>query len=174
MLGPCPATFFVMADLAANSRAARYKAKKPAVISPLALESVPDRRPARDRARHQRRDSRTAAVRQELSAALIADLKVWMREQRGKLSRATTLPKRWTTCSSAGMRSHFLDDGRICLSNNTAERALLGIALGRKSQLFCGPRRHKLRSKYTSKRQSKGRRAALDATPIFSANARQH
>ena len=32
----------------------------------------------------------------------------------------------------------FLDDGRICLSNNAAERALRGIALGRKSWLFCG------------------------------------
>ncbi|SFV18815.1 transposase domain-containing protein, partial [Bradyrhizobium arachidis] len=30
------------------------------------------------------------------------------------------------------------DDGRICLSNNAAERALRGIALGRKSWLFCG------------------------------------
>lgn len=32
----------------------------------------------------------------------------------------------------------FLDDGRICLSNNAAERALRGVALGRKSWLFCG------------------------------------
>jgi hypothetical protein len=31
-----------------------------------------------------------------------------------------------------------LDGGRICLSNNAAERALRGIALGRKSWLFCG------------------------------------
>jgi hypothetical protein len=29
-------------------------------------------------------------------------------------------------------------DGRICLTNNAAERALRGIALGRKSWLFCG------------------------------------
>jgi hypothetical protein len=29
--------------------------------------------------------------------------------------------------------TRFLDDGRICLSNNAAERALRGIALGRKS-----------------------------------------
>ena len=32
----------------------------------------------------------------------------------------------------------FLDDGRVCMSNNAAERALRGIALGRKSWLFCG------------------------------------
>ena len=34
--------------------------------------------------------------------------------------------------------ARFLDDGRICLSNNAAERALRGIALGRKSWLFAG------------------------------------
>ncbi len=35
----------------------------------------------------------------------------------------------------------FLDDGRICLSNNSAERALRGFALGRKSWLFAGSER---------------------------------
>jgi hypothetical protein len=34
--------------------------------------------------------------------------------------------------------ARFIDDGRICLTNNAAERALRGIALGRKSWLFCG------------------------------------
>ena len=37
-----------------------------------------------------------------------------------------------------GSFSLFLTDGRICLSNNAAERALRGIALGRKSWLFAG------------------------------------
>ncbi|TSD82084.1 IS66 family transposase, partial [Mycobacterium sp. KBS0706] len=40
--------------------------------------------------------------------------------------------KRWPAFT------RFLDDGRICLSNNVAERALRGIALGRKSWLFAG------------------------------------
>ena len=35
----------------------------------------------------------------------------------------------------------FLDDGRICLSNNAAERALRGFALGGKSWLFAGSER---------------------------------
>ncbi|MGX5806094.1 IS66 family transposase [Bradyrhizobium sp. Arg314] len=41
----------------------------------------------------------------------------------------------------------FLDDGRACLSNNTAERALRGFALGRKSLAVCGlqPRRRACR-----------------------------
>ena len=62
-----------------------------------------------------------------------------MREQRAKLSRANDVAKamdyilkRWAAFT------RFLDDGRICLSNNAAERALRGIALGRKSWLFCG------------------------------------
>jgi transposase len=42
------------------------------------------------------------------------------------------LLKRWAAFT------RFLDDGRICLSNNAAERALRGIALGRKSWLFAG------------------------------------
>jgi hypothetical protein len=34
--------------------------------------------------------------------------------------------------------AHFINDGRICLTNNAAERALRGFALGRKSWLFAG------------------------------------
>jgi transposase len=34
--------------------------------------------------------------------------------------------------------TRFLDDGRICLTNNAAERALRGLALGRKAWLFAG------------------------------------
>ncbi len=37
--------------------------------------------------------------------------------------------------------TRFLEDGRICLTNNTAERALRGLALGRKSWLFAGSER---------------------------------
>lgn len=62
-----------------------------------------------------------------------------MREQRAKLSRRNDVAKamdymlkRWDAFT------RFLDDGRIGLSNNAAERALRGIALGRKSWLFCG------------------------------------
>ena len=42
--------------------------------------------------------------------------------------------------------ARFLDDGRICLSNNAAERAIRGIALGRKSWLFCGSDRGGVRA----------------------------
>jgi hypothetical protein len=54
----------------------------------------------------------------------------WLREQLPKLSRGNDLAKamdymlkRWPAFT------RFLDDGRICLSNNAAERALRGIAM---------------------------------------------
>ena len=34
--------------------------------------------------------------------------------------------------------TRFLDDGRICMSNNAAERAVRGIAVGRRNWTFCG------------------------------------
>jgi hypothetical protein len=37
-----------------------------------------------------------------------------------------------------GRLTRFLDDGRICLSNNAAERALRGVAVGRKNWTFAG------------------------------------
>lgn len=37
--------------------------------------------------------------------------------------------------------TRFIEDGRVCLTNNAAERALRGIALGRKSWLFAGSER---------------------------------
>ena len=62
-----------------------------------------------------------------------------MCEQRAKLSRGHDLAKaidyilkRWAAFTL------FLHDGRVCLSNNAAERALRGIALGRRSWMFCG------------------------------------
>src|ERR671920_921815 len=67
------------------------------------------------------------------------DLESWLRAQRGRLSPKSEtakaidyMLKRWTSFTL------FLEDGRVCLSNNAAERGLRGIALGRKSWLFCG------------------------------------
>jgi hypothetical protein len=62
-----------------------------------------------------------------------------MRTERGKLSRYNDVAramdymlKRWQAFT------RFLDDGRICLTNNAAERALRGITIGRKAWLFAG------------------------------------
>jgi transposase len=66
-------------------------------------------------------------------------LGAWMQEKRARLSPGHDLAKamnymlkRWTSFT------RFLEDGRVCLGNNAAERALRGVALGRKSWLFCG------------------------------------
>jgi hypothetical protein len=74
-----------------------------------------------------------------LSRPLVDDLRVYMREQAAGLARGHDLIKainymlkRWPAFTL------FLEDGRVCLSNNAAERGLRGIALGRKSWLFCG------------------------------------
>lgn len=132
--------FFVMADLAENAHRKAH-GKKPAVISPLALEAVRriDALFEIERGINGEPPERRRTVRQELSAPLVADLETWMREQRAKLSRSNDVAKamdyilkRWSAFT------RFLEDGRICLSNNAAERAVRGIALGRKSWLFCG------------------------------------
>jgi transposase len=79
------------------------------------------------------------AVRQEQCKPLIAELHTWLREQRAKLSAKNELAKaidyslkRWTALT------RFLDDGRLCLSNNAAERALRAIAVGRHNWTFAG------------------------------------
>ncbi len=132
--------FFIMADVSANARR-RAQGKTTSVISPLALEAVRriDALFEIERSINGQSADRRWAVRQELSAPLVADLESWLREQRAKLSRGNDLAKamdyllkRWPAFT------RFLDDGRICLSNNAAERALRGIALGRKSWLFAG------------------------------------
>jgi transposase len=79
------------------------------------------------------------AVRQRHVAALVADLEAWMRESRGKLSRHSPVAKAMDyTLTRWDAFTRFLGDGRICLTNNAAERALRGIALGRRSWLFAG------------------------------------
>ena len=63
-------------------------------------------------------------------APLLAELETWLREQRSRMSRSASVAgpidymlKRW------GAFTRFLDDGRICLSNNAAERGVRGIAM---------------------------------------------
>ena len=72
----------------------------------------------------------------------MAALEAWVREQRSRLSSASSVAgpidymlRRWDRFA------RFIDDGRICLTNNAAERALRGFALGRKSWLFAGSER---------------------------------
>ena len=144
----------MLADVAAKARG------KLPVIAPLALEAV-------------RRIDAIFAIEREINGLtvgraarrppaadrrpLVADLEGWMRAERARLSRHADVAKamdymlkRWAAFT------RFLDDGRICLTNNAAERALRGIALGRKAWLFAGSDRG-------------GERAALMYTLIHTA-----
>jgi transposase len=132
--------FFVLADLVGAAHR-RSQGMTMVPISPLALEMVRriDALFEIERSINGKSADERLAVRQRLSAPLVADLEAWMREQRAKLSRNNDIAKamdymlkRWASFT------RFLEDGRICLSNNAAERALRGIALGRKSWLFAG------------------------------------
>ena len=83
--------------------------------------------------------SERLAIRQLRVAPLVDTLEQWMRAERGKLSRHAEVAKamdymlkRW------GAFTRFLHDGRICLTNNAAERGLRCVALGRKAWLFAG------------------------------------
>jgi transposase len=132
--------FFVLADVEANARR-KAQGRSASVLSPLAVEAVRriDALFDIERTINGHSADRRREVRQEASAPLVADLECWLREERPKLSRGNDLAKamdyllkRWPAFT------RFLDDGRICLSNNAAERAVRGIALGRKSWLFAG------------------------------------
>jgi transposase len=132
--------FFAMADIEENARR-RAVGRNGIALSPLAIEVVRriDALFEVERSINGKSAEERRAVRQERSKPLVEELQVYMREQRAKLSRGHDLAKaidyilkRWTAFTL------FLDDGRACLSNNAAERALRGIALGRKSWMFCG------------------------------------
>jgi hypothetical protein len=127
--------FFELADVTAKANG------KLAVIAPLAFAAVQriDAIFDLEREINGRPVDERLAVRRAQVAPLVSALETWMRAERAKLSRHSEVAKamnyilnRWETFA------RFLHDGRICLTNNAAERALRGIALGRKSWLFAG------------------------------------
>jgi transposase len=132
--------FFAMADLDEHAR--RPAAGRTVMaLSPIAIEVVRriDALFEIERAINGRSADERRVVRQELSKPLVEELRLYISAQRARLSRGHDLAKAidyilkpWAAFTL------FLDDGRVCLSNNAAERALRGIALGRKSWPFCG------------------------------------
>jgi transposase len=124
--------FFELADIAKNARRGRAAT----AISPIALEAVKridalfdiereiNGLGAEDRLR----------VRQERSKPLLAELELWLRDQRSRLSRSSQVAKPIDyMLKRRDDFARFIGDGRICLTNNAAERALRGLALGRKA-----------------------------------------
>lgn len=117
----------MLADIATNAK----RGKNAAPISPVALEAVKridalfdierdiNGLSANDRLQRRQKDSRP----------LVGELQTWLRSERPKLSRSSPVTepidyilKRWDGFTA------FLSDGRVCLTNNAAERALRGFA----------------------------------------------
>jgi len=79
------------------------------------------------------------AVRTERSQPLLIALETWLRKQRARVSKNSDIGKaidyslkRWTELT------RFLDDGRLCMTNNAAERELRAVAIGRRNWTFAG------------------------------------
>jgi hypothetical protein len=120
--------FFVLADITKSAPGSEQRA--PLAVAAVrridaifAIEGEINGLPAEQR----------LAVRAIRIAPLVAELESWMRSERARLPRHADVAKamdymlkRWAVFT------RFLADGRICLSNNAAERALRGIAIGRK------------------------------------------
>ncbi len=136
--------FFELADIKAIARKGKKVAEE---ISPIALDAV-TRIDAIFAVERQINGLSAAArheARQQRVAPLVHDLQDWMRGERVGMSKHNPVAKainymldekgRWEAFTT------FLEDGRLCLTNNAAERALRGIALGRKSWLFAGSER---------------------------------
>ena len=132
--------FFELADIAANAR----RGKMAPAISPIALEAVKriDALFDIERGINGLSADQRLAVRRDSSLPLLMRLETWLRDERSRLSRPASvvkpidyLLKRWDRFA------HFAGDGRVCMTNNAAERALRGFALGRRAWLFAGSER---------------------------------
>jgi hypothetical protein len=146
--------FFKLADIAASAR----RGKNAAPISPIARSSAPTRC-SKSNARSMGKASRSAYGGARSKCA--------PRGRTGDVAARGAIPsltlvrvaepidymlRRWDRFT------RFIDDGRICLTNNAAERALRGFALGRRSWLFAGSERG-------------AERAAVMATLIMTRNS---
>jgi transposase len=130
---------FELADVASNARK-----QKRITISPIAFEAVQkfDAIFELERSINGLPTEARLAARQREIAPLVNDLIEWMKRERDKLSPHNDVAKAMNyMLKRINVFTRFLEDGRICLSNNAAERQLRGIALGRKSWLFAGSNR---------------------------------
>ena len=129
--------FFELADIAANAR----RGKNAAAISPIALEAVRriDALFDIERAINGQSAEERLRVRREQSAPLVAALEAWLREQRSRLSNSSAVAgpidymlRRWDRFI------RFIDDGRICLTNNAAVTRAARICPGAEAR-GCSP-----------------------------------
>lgn len=129
--------FFELADATAQLK----RGGRAPIVSPLAAEAVRriDAIFDIERTINGQSIAQRLAARQEQCLPLVTTLRDWLHEHRVGMSRHDPLAKACDyMLKDWGAFAAFLDDGRICLTNNAAERALRGIALGRKAWLFAG------------------------------------
>ena len=122
---------FELADIASNARKGKLT-----TISPIAFEAVQkfDAIFALERSINGLSPEARVAARRRDIAPLVNELIEWMKRERAKLSRHNEVAKAFDyMLKRIDVFTRFLEDGRICLSNNAAERQLRGIALGRRS-----------------------------------------
>ena len=148
--GPITRGAVLGACAAAVLRAGRHRGQCPARqeragdLADRARGGQAHRRPVRHRARHQWPERRTSvcACARSRARPLSPRWKPGCASSAPACRAHPRSPSRSTTCCRRWDRfARFLDDGRICLTNNAAERALRGFALGRKSWLFAGSER---------------------------------
>jgi transposase len=79
------------------------------------------------------------SVRQEQATPLIDDFEAWLHSQLTQISGKSALAGaiRHGITRLKRLRS-YLDDGRLSIDNNAAERGMRSIAVGRKNYLFMG------------------------------------
>ncbi len=129
--------FFELADVSRSAR--RGKGARP--VSATALEAVKriDALFAIERDINGTSAKQRLAVRQEKSKPLLIELEAWLRQEQEGLSRSSPViePINYMLSRWADF-ARYADDGRICMTNNAAERALRGVACGRKNWSFAG------------------------------------
>ena len=83
-----------------------------------------------------------AEARQTRSKPLFDELEAWLKQQLARISAKTPLAGtiRYAITRMKRMRP-YLENGFLEIDNNSAERAIRGIALGRKNWLFAGSER---------------------------------
>ena len=133
--------FFAMADIEENARRKAAGKEGDPAVADRDRGGAPHRRAVCDRAVDQRQEPRGASggsTRRKagpwstISRPTCASRRRSCRAGTTSSRRSNYMLKRWPAFTL------FLDDGRVCMSNNAAERGLRGVALGRKSWLFCG------------------------------------
>ena len=85
---------------------------------------------------------RRVALREQKAKPILDDLESWLQSELPKLSGKTPLANaiRYALTRVKRLRD-YLDHGFLELDNNTAERSMRGIAIGRKNYMFVGSER---------------------------------